>query len=979
MNLKWLVEDEKIVFGAFFESGNVPLMPLIKRGTELFLENGRPAKINAIILLIEEERAIERYDGTIEIAFADFLRSDHVCLSDVGLPPRIPYSLEVRGSRAITDESFEFLFELIDSTGQTVVAWSREGAILSVGKRKYTIPEPFYSLIVSMDQFNKASREMDYSEKFSIWADLKGRLPEMSIKDEYLRRMEIRRADSFTLNPYLGLNGTVEFDPHLLLADEKESLLLNSRQYQDSLPEAIQNDFTEKFRRFESIRPVYSMRGGFFCVVSQELQKVLKIVKKYQNAKPAEKVGFARNPKIFLKEELCNEITEGILEELFQETEGYSERVKEIGLWSPPIIPFLKSEPNEWFAGHEIYLRVEDTDIAIKIDEIGRLEKQARENLEKGIPSVDVNGKSLPAIGTLEALKTVKELSDQTSESQSPNCGAVSEENLLNSKPQLALNVFRNLDSNEFKWVERLSKESCSFELEDLKNQPLSHQAEAIKILQNHWISGSPGMLMADDMGLGKTFQTLAFLNWVKKIMHNGLCVQKPFLLVAPTGLIENWKHEHNLHLSSGGLGDVLTATGKGLAELKMEPIADRFIELKSGFPALDINRLQNADWVITTYETLRDFQFSFARVSWGIVVFDEMQKIKNPKTRMTDAAKALKADFIIGLTGTPVENKLLELWCLIDTIKPCYLGSLKQFVAEYESDSNSNSGSQTHDNKLNKLYEMLTKSDKNTPLMIRRMKSDHLKDLPEKREFHFEQQMPDKQAIEYMNARNLTRAAFQKSRGDALAALHGIKNVSLHPDMISDNLETNYDKDDFISSSARLAKTFAILDDIAKIGEKALIFCESRRMQGILAEMIVPRYKLSHIPIIINGEISGSARKRKVDIFQSGSGFDVMILSPKAGGVGLTLTAANHVIHLTRWWNPAVEDQCTDRVFRIGQKKTVKVYFPKAIHPALKQNSFDSVLNSLLQRKRELNKKALSPIDIGEKEITELFKRVID
>ena len=170
-------------------------------------------------------------------------------------------------------------------------------------------------------------------------------------------------------------------------------------------------------------------------------------------------------------------------------------------------------------------------------------------------------------------------------------------------------------------------------------------------------------------------------------------------------------------------------------------------------------------------------------------------------------------------------------------------------------------------------------------------------------------------------------------------------------------------DADLFKEQSARLVSLFDILDELHGKGEKALVFLEDLDMQDLLAMMIQQRYQLERKPLQINGTVPGARRQEAVRKFQSSPlAFDVMILSPRAGGVGLTLTAANHVIHLSRWWNPAVEDQCTDRVFRIGQEREVHVYVPLAKHPEIGESSFDYVLDRLLKRKRELSTKMLIP-----------------
>jgi hypothetical protein len=241
---------------------------------------------------------------------------------------------------------------------------------------------------------------------------------------------------------------------------------------------------------------------------------------------------------------------------------------------------------------------------------------------------------------------------------------------------------------------------------------------------------------------------------------------------------------------------------------------------------------------------------------------------------------------------------------------------------------------------------------------MLRRMKTDELQGLPEKQIHVRKRPMPETQARIYSE---IVARAKQPEAGPMLDTLHMLRGVSLHP--IWPPAGEIADQQSFIDQSARLRETFVILDEIAAKREKALVFLESLDLQEHLALMIKCRYGLKRRPMQINGEIAGEKRQKMVDSFQNERGaFDVMILSPRAGGVGLTLTAANHVIHLSRWWNPAVEDQCTDRVYRIGQGQTVHVYYPMAVHPLYADCSFDELLNSLLSRKRMLSERMLLP-----------------
>ena len=178
-----------------------------------------------------------------------------------------------------------------------------------------------------------------------------------------------------------------------------------------------------------------------------------------------------------------------------------------------------------------------------------------------------------------------------------------------------------------------------------------------------------------------------------------------------------------------------------------------------------------------------------------------------------------------------------------------------------------------------------------------------------------------------------------------------------------------------FIGSSGRLTEFFRVLDEIKQRDEKALVFVESLELQPILAQVLKERYGLRRLPLIINGSVSGLSRQKSVNEFQSEeAGFNVMLISPKAGGVGLTLTAANNVVHLERWWNPAVEDQCNDRAYRIGQKRNVNVYTPVSKHPLNEIPSFDLVLDGILSRKRSLAESLFVPSELSPEDFAEMF-----
>jgi SNF2 family DNA or RNA helicase len=323
-------------------------------------------------------------------------------------------------------------------------------------------------------------------------------------------------------------------------------------------------------------------------------------------------------------------------------------------------------------------------------------------------------------------------------------------------------------------------------------------------------------------------------------------------------------------------------------------------------------------------------------------------RQVKTPGIRMTDAVKAMHADFRIAMTGTPVENRLADLWCIVDGVAPGHLGDLRRFSQTYEADDS-----------LERLVELKTSLDsrigRRPPLLLRRLKEDELPDLPTQEVIVSTAEMTGAQLAAYDEAVSLGRS--DQGAGRVLEALQRLRAVSLHPDS-----DAAVDDDALVAGSARLQLALRALDEIAAKGERALVFVEDLGLMARLTGLLQRRYRLPAAPMTINGGVAGATRHSRVQRFQLGPpGFDLMLISPRAGGVGLTLTRANHVIHLTRWWNPAVEDQCTARVLRIGQSKTVAVHVLLATLPGGRV-SFDQNLHALLDRKRRLMRDALLP-----------------
>ena len=369
----------------------------------------------------------------------------------------------------------------------------------------------------------------------------------------------------------------------------------------------------------------------------------------------------------------------------------------------------------------------------------------------------------------------------------------------------------------------------------------------------------------------------------------------------------------------------------------------------------------------MTTYETLRDYQFSFAEISWSCIVADEAQKIKNPDAGITKALKAMKYDFAICLSGTPVENSWIDLWSIMDFVQPAKLDDLKTFREKYLGKLTGNAEN------IQRLGEELKNNLR--PLFLRRMKQGNLHGLPTKKVFRCSEQMP-------LYQREVYSAIIEKYRAgefsNPLEFLSKLREVSLHPDLdtMSEEKFFELDANEVINRSARLIKAFAILNEIKTRGEKVLIFVTSRKMQAILKRLLEEKFAIKILPPI-NGTMNGAARQKFIAEFKKFNGFNVLILSPEAAGVGFTITEANNVIHLSRTWNPAKENQATDRVYRIGQKKSVNVYLPLACDKNLQSKTFDENLDALLSYKKILSENVLFPTDQTNTDVNTLLEEI--
>jgi hypothetical protein len=486
------------------------------------------------------------------------------------------------------------------------------------------------------------------------------------------------------------------------------------------------------------------------------------------------------------------------------------------------------------------------------------------------------------------------------------------------------LDIYENLSLLEFvdkKVLKTLEGDLMPADLPDeLPPDNFGGQLYPYQVQGYRWLSRlgkyQMGGLLADDMGLGKTIQVIAHILQLKNLGSYG-----PHLIVVPKTLLENWVREINKFSNN-------------LLTILLYDSSHRWLE-QSGIDGFDI--------VLTTYETLRRDQARLATIDWNMVVCDEAQYAKNPTAQRTCAVKALKSKHRAALTGTPVENGLIEFWCIMDFVQPGLLGSWADFRTKYERPI-VDSGTEERDIIISKLLEEMRGH------YLRRLKKEILKDLPPKITNHHQVPLDDKQFQLY---REIARQGRSGGKGAALAAIQKLLILCASP------WGTSYTGSDDQAEYTfpKLNETLSILEKIRPLGEKAIIFTDFKAVQRMLQSAI--RHRFGLWPDIINGELNTN-RQAVIDVFSKKQGFNVIILGHQVAGVGLNITAANHVIHYTRPWNPAKETQATDRTHRIGQEKPVHIYYP-----VIKDDRFKTVeerLDELIRSKEDLARDVLRP-----------------
>jgi SNF2 family DNA or RNA helicase len=437
------------------------------------------------------------------------------------------------------------------------------------------------------------------------------------------------------------------------------------------------------------------------------------------------------------------------------------------------------------------------------------------------------------------------------------------------------------------------------------------------------------GACLADDMGLGKTPQTLALIQ--RDWQTNG---KRPVLLICPTSVVGNWQKE-----AARFTPELPVIVHHGLTRTK----GAAFKRDAAGHAI-----------VLSSYALLhRDFEF-LNTISWAGVILDEAQNIKNPETKQARAARSLPAEYHLALTGTPVENHVGDLWSIIEFLNPGFLGTQAEFKRMFFVPIQAD-----RDPEATERLKRLT-----GPFILRRLKTDKaiIADLPEKLEMKVYCTLTKEQGSLYAAVVEEATAALESAegiqrRGVILATLSKLKQVCNHPaHFLGDNSAIP-------GRSGKLARLTEMLEEALSTGDRALVFSQFAEMGEILKRHLQETF--GREVLFLHGAVPKKQRDRMIERFQTDDdGPRIFVLSLKAGGTGLNLTAANHVFHFDRWWNPAVENQATDRAFRIGQRKNVQV------HKFLCVGTLEEKIDEMITRKQEI---AAQAVGAGEGWLTEL------
>lgn len=871
-----------------------------QKGTSAFL----------LVELLENALAWKEAEGIL-VPYAELVKLDEEERDRLQLPDLYPFDIHTNAEGTLGQSSCLLKLRYFVYSGGEELFYDRKGCILFLNNKPcYMLSQEQFAFVEAVEEFNALPEtQKTFSNNLLNFKDIKSLSHKSgAILDKYLEGEVAESPDKIYLVLERTEDGSLKIAPSLR-------------------PENSPDAFTTSFTKFSDPRPVYTLQNQQGdkqrFVFTEEQQKTLKDFKQYQRLSKKEAEDFLENPQEFLDPDVVD-------------LDQFSQRVYDIGLYKPKVYAFISPYKSQWIPSFEVENKPGET-IRIEIrteEELDGLKETYIEALKTGKDVVTIKGEELP-------IATIDEIISKTEKAIQKKKASPSDKKEKEDQKKSVLLIKENIEDLGF-----AKRHNAADAIDEYYYKPpclaenislLTHQKEGVGWLQGTYKARFSGVLLADDMGLGKTLQALSFIQWYhdEHFFKNGL-----YLVVGPVVLLENWKAECYKFFPDSPL-----------------PVFDIH-----GTETINLEDTLQPGIYLTTYQTLQKRQKTICALDWDIVILDEAQMIKTPGNLTTNAAKALKSAFALAMTGTPVENTYMDLWCIMDFCAPGLLGSAKEFAKSYQAPL------KKADTDLEELGKNLRENI--GTYIKRRTKEEVLKNLPEKTEETVESFMPEAQLNRYKLAvEELETLPEDRQRGDVLKVLFKLREICDHP-LLPDHQFDSFDVSTLIADSAKLKATVDIIERISQQEEKAILFTENKKTQKLLQKVVSKKFGLNKVSII-NGETpahtkmssrSKETRQACITEFESKSGFNVIIISPLAAGIGLNITGANHVIHYTRHWNPAKENQSTDRVYRIGQTKPVRVYYPMAISPEFK--SFDVVLDQLLNKKRRLADATLYPAE---------------
>ncbi|HDY7836706.1 TPA: restriction endonuclease [Vibrio vulnificus] len=927
--------------------------------------------------MLEEQGDVSSFpDGFImpaEIA----VRLDSELRSLFGLPLVWQGVIDADIQGKASAPTFKIDLSVTTKQGRTTLNYTVDGPFIRFSKDEQYLLTPEQLMVFTAQKAHSKSVKSEYDNLLYLHSLQEAQKSGCKLKLKHFEKLSILTPNKITVEAELNSQG---------------DLILTPNMGQSASHESIQ----KVLGQLQSDNAVTLKVGDEIVLFSEEKLMAVKEVISNRVIPKSQVKAFLGNPTAYIDASLVDLDL------------GFSIRVHGATVFKHAYFGETDESGIDWFGSSSsstvILPTSKLTDVIHDRTSFEDVAKKVGDAQQTGATVLDYEGKSYDLGDPVTVERVLKEIEHNISNPMvgspnpdSPEGAEIDQKDLEIHVVDIDLND-EELSENSSKVEQLISDISWDGELnwENHKRTPFPHQDIGVRWILGVEQKGSSdskisGALLADDMGLGKTFMALSAIEHIYQRQKMVGETRKPALIVAPLSLLENWKDEVEKTFTCSPFKDVVILQSAaelndyrmGGVEIRSQSVSDESLEPKYSLKVgkhFGPSRLDLPErLVITTYQTLRDYQFSMCLIDWGIVVFDEAQNIKNPNALQTRAAKGLKADFKLVATGTPVENSLADFWCLMDTACPGHLGSYQEFRARFISPILKAAGDEVEETRARLGRELRIAVG---ALMLRRVKEDNLKGLPVKHMYaggEFEN-------WKYLEELKSTMVGYQRDvyegtisnqleneDSHALTTLMRLRDSSLHP-RLSDGGRLDVPKNAKLAralygESGKLDSLLETLDRVRSKQEKCIIFAVNKRLQSFLSVTLGQIYNLGPL-FVINGDAKAVAncksvptRKSMIADFEAKEGFNLIVMSPVAAGVGLTVVGANHVVHLERHWNPAKEAQATDRVYRIGQEQDVHIYIPLLHHPEFE--SFDVNLHRLLTQKTLLKDAVVTPEDV--------------